>query len=173
MPLWLCLSFCLCLCLCSYLSVCPSVCLSVCLSLSLTFSVSVSVYLVCVAKISAATIYITVGVDSCSFGFLTRFQDCCLCVVALSLSIATANVNLRRDVDTFEFSVYLGTPCNAEENNNSRSKTNFSLQFLAIYVCYTQFNGVVKNTTTHVVRCSFHNIIKMLTVKKNPREIGF
>ena len=137
--------------------------------LSLTFSVSVSLSLACVAKISAATIYFAVSIGSCSFGILTRFQDCCLCVVALSLSSASTTVNLRRDVDTFDFSVHLDTPGNAEENN-SRSKTNFSLQFLAIYVCYTQFNGVVKNTTAYVVRSAFHNIIKMLTVKKNPRN---
>ena len=88
----------------------------------------------------------------------------------MSLSSANTSVNLRRDVDTFDFSVYLATPGNAEENNNNRSKTNFSFQFIAIYVCYTQFNGVVKNTTTHVVRCAFHNIITILTVKKNPRN---
>ena len=118
--------------------VCPSICLSnslalrlslsVCLSLSLTFSVSV-------AKISAATVKFAVDFGSRSFGFLTRFQDCCLCVVALSLSSASTTVNLCRDVDTFDFSVHLGTPGNAEENNNSRSKTNFFFQFLAIYVC--------------------------------------
>ena len=92
----------------------------------------------CVAKISAATIYFAVGLGSCSFGILTRFQDCCLSVFASSLSTATTSVHLPRDVDTIEFNVYLGTPGNTEENNNSRSKTNFSFQFIAIYVCYTK-----------------------------------
>ena len=92
----------------------------------------------CVAKISAATIYFAVGIDSFIFGLLTRFQDCCLCVFALNLSTARTTVNLHRDGATFEYSLYLGTPGNTEENNNSRSKTNFSFQFIAIYVCYTK-----------------------------------
>ena len=125
----------------------------------------------CVAKISAATIYFAVGIGSCIFGLLTRFQDCCLCVVAFSLSNATTTIKLERVSDTFEFSVYLATPSNTEEKHNSRSKTNFSFQSIAIYVSYTQFNGIVKNTTAHVVRCAFHNIlINMFTVKKNPRS---
>ena len=100
----------------------------------------------CVAKISAATIYFAVGIGSCIFGLLTRFQDCCLCVVAFSLSNATTTIKLERVSATFEFSVYLATPSNTEEKHNSRSKTNFSFQSIAIYVSYTQFNGVVKNT---------------------------
>ena len=125
----------------------------------------------CVAKISAATTYFAICIGSCSFGILTRFQDCCLCVVAFSRSNATTTIKLERLSATFEFSVYLATPCNTEEKYNSRSKTNFSFQSIAIYVSYTQFNGVVKNTTAHVVRCAFHNIlINTFTVKKNPRS---
>ena len=55
----------------------------------------------CVAKISAATIYFAVGIDSFVFDILTRFQDCCLCDVASRFGTATTSETLDRDTADF------------------------------------------------------------------------